>query len=119
MANELIISFFGLLGTGWAGWLTYRGSRVKAKQDLNTVNFVHMQKEIDRLREDLATRDTQARATYSEVIELRRGLQSALIEIHELQLAVSKYSEGSKVLYFQLVENDITPKFRPAGVGEG
>jgi len=118
MLSEILLAVIGLLGTGWVGWLTYRGTRVKVNQERSNSNFEHMQHEIDRLRRDLDLRDAQARATYQEVMELRKGLQDALIEIHALRLEVAQYYTGAEVLYNQLVENDIAPKFMPAGIAD-
>lgn len=114
MDTQIIIAALGFLGTAWGAWLTYRGVKVKGRQDSQAVNFAGMQSEINRLREDLADRDKQARENYDEIIQLRADMKTAQTEIHDLQRSLTEWITGAQVLYRQLVDADITPMFVPS-----
>ena len=110
---EVFVAILGLISAVWIGWMTYRGVSGKNKEDSLSSNFSHMQKEIDRLRDDLDAKDTQARSNHDEIILLRSQITDTIIEVHKLRSILAEVISGATVLYTQLVANEIAPLFGP------
>jgi predicted nuclease with TOPRIM domain len=117
----IIGALIGLAGVTWAAWLTWRSTNIQIRMEAQDreaaarTEFVQqLQAEINRLREDLATRDQQARESYEQIKELRRLVLNLQDDQHTLRVRMAQLQTGVQVLMEQLDHHDIKPLWRPS-----
>lgn len=106
----VLIAIIAALGAAFtAVW-----NKRKSKDDLFTAQLSAMTVEIDRLRKDLAERDTQAQENFEQINTLRAEVQQSNIKVYHLEAQLTEWATGVRVLTNQLEQADIRPAFIPS-----